>query len=372
MSIKIRNILISPGIADSGLFTDEPYRGDNGQKTRRIFDLEKILPVPKELQVDHSLQNEMRLLYYFLNGEMESKTLPADFKATLDYDWLERREDPEDLYEATRDFTADMSYQRRARFLEDGEALAINLKEYGATDWYEWRRANWGCAGNTSDLTIINEDEISFCTPDFPPDRAIEALAFEETPVSLSADSSHIWFPDEYGAIGPCPAGRCDYHHTKDGRVEVTRQTYDEKSLFGLYYAYSDNALDARKMSSAKDDRLYFNMDARLFKEFSDLCRTMCVTVTQALTDMIHETINAAEIPFDMNDTIPLPDTGPRDTSHSNVRIQVRERSRFADIVRKEGFSMNKVITTYMLHCLAKKSLPCTKMEPKTGEKTAS
>lgn len=54
------------------------------------------------------------------------------------------------------------------------------MKAYGATNWYDWRLANWGCKWDASDSRFwkYNEDWIiSFSTPWGPPIEFLQTLS---------------------------------------------------------------------------------------------------------------------------------------------------------------------------------------------------
>lgn len=63
------------------------------------------------------------------------------------------------------------------------EQKKINQEKYGASDWYEWRKAHWGCRCDLDDDEIEAVDtlgcrlELVFDTPWSPPDKWLHTVA---------------------------------------------------------------------------------------------------------------------------------------------------------------------------------------------------
>lgn len=64
----------------------------------------------------------------------------------------------------------------RLKLLE-GHLYHRNLKQYGYSDWYSWRRAHWGTKWKIVDFERLELGRFSFSTAWSPPTQVIAALA---------------------------------------------------------------------------------------------------------------------------------------------------------------------------------------------------
>lgn len=84
-----------------------------------------------------------------------------------------------------------------------------NLAQYGATDWYHWCYANWGCKWNANSDNYVNIDDergivCEFDTPWGPPEEWFAALCetFPHYQMRLAYFEPGMWFAGELIADG--------------------------------------------------------------------------------------------------------------------------------------------------------------------------
>lgn len=101
---------------------DEPDKGGN----YRMFDLEKIAPMPKALDIDSSSLGEDGMKYlYSMAGNILERSV---YEKSSHYAHMKEMEltNPKMFNEA----------------MVQGKIRLHNIADYGATDWYQWRLLN--------------------------------------------------------------------------------------------------------------------------------------------------------------------------------------------------------------------------------------
>lgn len=149
------------------------------------FDFNKIIPMPKELEIDSSSNNELAIICYLSNKltipfeKLDKKYLKYvtnmfdnNWAATLYYDRLPNRKEEFDM------------------LYELGKICCNNIKTYGYIDWYKWRIENWGTKWNACEVYVCSNC-ISFQTAWSVPDPILEAFAY-------ICDKYNVAFDGEY------------------------------------------------------------------------------------------------------------------------------------------------------------------------------
>lgn len=135
------------------------------------FDFNKIIPMPKELNIASSSTNDAAIVCYMsnkltipfdkLNKEFLNKYVSNMFSADYTRDvycrLLDRKEEHDELYEL-------------------GKVCCENILKYGHVDWYDWRVYNWGTKWNACE-EYVGDDYISFQTAWSVPDGILREFA---------------------------------------------------------------------------------------------------------------------------------------------------------------------------------------------------
>lgn len=116
-------------------------KGEDG-----CIDFEKIIPMPKELTIESSSNNELAIVCYLSNKltipfEQLDKNYLAYVTNMFDPNW------PRTLYE-------ERLPDRKEEFdklYELGKTCCENIRKYGYIDWYDWCRDKWGTKWNAYD-----------------------------------------------------------------------------------------------------------------------------------------------------------------------------------------------------------------------------
>ena len=158
---------------------DEPDEKGN----YRLFDLEKIVPMPKALDIDSSSLGEdgMKYLYSMAGNVLERSA----YEKSSHYAHMK-----------------DMEMNTPKMFdkaMEEGKIRLHNIANYGASDWYQWRLLNWGTKWNAFDTQVLSDDEIVFYTAWLAPMPVLRALSemYPDSEIGLRYCDE-----DPFGAMG--------------------------------------------------------------------------------------------------------------------------------------------------------------------------
>ena len=133
------------------------------------MDFNKIIPMPKSLEITSGSIEDLALSTYILeNPDSERKINKSkdffikDSKQTI-YEYLNKRKD--------------MTYEQ---LLELGKKYYKNIKEYGYSTWYDWCIATWGTKWNAYKCDLEDtEDTIYFLTAWAGVPKLIEMLSYK-------------------------------------------------------------------------------------------------------------------------------------------------------------------------------------------------
>lgn len=106
-----------------------------------IFDFNKIIPMPKELDIEESSMGDDGLKYIYLNA-----TRPYNKRETEE---IEKKLKSRNQFEDA---------------IELGKKYMANIAKHGHKTWYGWSSENWGTKWNALEPYVISENCIEFDT----------------------------------------------------------------------------------------------------------------------------------------------------------------------------------------------------------------
>lgn len=156
--------------------------------TNGILDFNKIIPIPKTLNLTEGSITEQAIYYAFLQkdkGKKDEIIKILSEKKEFMYDnyWDKLKE-----YNANGNFQD--VYQKAKRFIPDeeerklnitsleqlGDTYINNIKEYGSTTWYDWCIEKWGTKWGVAEFSY-NETTMIFDTAWATPKPIFEKIS---------------------------------------------------------------------------------------------------------------------------------------------------------------------------------------------------
>ena len=128
----VSNILTVLGSKEQVAKVIEFVKGDE-----RVFDFNKILPMPKSLDIDCSSMGDDGMEYLF------AKSKKYDFQRSERENELIKRFEKQPK-------------ERQKEAIELGRKYLLNIANYGVTTWYDWNTANWGTKWNSCGAELEN------------------------------------------------------------------------------------------------------------------------------------------------------------------------------------------------------------------------
>ena len=115
-----------------------------------LFDFNKVIPMPEELNIESGSAGDWGMRYILLKAKhaIEYDGNDWDFIKSME----KRKADNED------DFN---------RMIDLGTKYLMNIAKYGYKDWYDWKGANHGTKWGACD-TEVDGNQITFDTASFP------------------------------------------------------------------------------------------------------------------------------------------------------------------------------------------------------------
>lgn len=204
MPNHVQNILTFGGSAEAVKKVMDFIKGKNADDDgTSLIDFNVIVPMPDDLKIDETTAGHDAMLYL---------KLQHDPNRTEDFEKVKEKVDG-------------WSEESREGYMELGRAYIKNLRMYGATTWYDWRRTHWGTKWNAYDQHLDGDGSIWFNTANSTPAPVIERIAqlFPEVTIDLLyADEDagynvgHVTFED----------GECVDAYLPDGGSDEAMRIY--------------------------------------------------------------------------------------------------------------------------------------------------
>lgn len=111
-----------------------------------FIDFNKIIPMPEEIKNTESSSKVDDAIYYYLVNTEQEWLINKILKYSI----------------SRMDRFANFSQEELNEMFAIGQQYVNNWKRYGAKDWYDWSRINWGTKWNAynTDLEYIDECEV--------------------------------------------------------------------------------------------------------------------------------------------------------------------------------------------------------------------
>lgn len=187
----VRNIVKMAGIADLPIFSEV-----DGQK---VFDFNKLIPMPSELQVEKGTKTEYCIIYYLTErcniqikdlSEENARQVNALVGNFFSSNW------PEEVFRRVSEWLKDASEAECDEAYASGRQYISNYEKYGAPTWYEWRCQNWGTKWNACQTLLLDQDTLLFDTAWSNPAPIIQKLGEMYPAVEIE----HWWADEDVGS----------------------------------------------------------------------------------------------------------------------------------------------------------------------------
>ena len=155
------------------------------------LDFNRVIPMPESLEMDSGSVTNDAIVSYM-------RVVNPD---TPSYDDIEKLpfNDYMELMQKVTNFVGSLYPDRVKEITPDliqlGGRYVDNIRQYGCSDWYEWRIRNWGTKWNSYDGGFCDDNKILFLTAWSPPQEIIQKLAEMNPEICFE----HLWADEDYG-----------------------------------------------------------------------------------------------------------------------------------------------------------------------------
>jgi hypothetical protein len=132
---------------------------ENGKEYIRLFDFNKVIPMPEELNIESGSMGEWGMRYLLLNAKHKITWSDEDYD--FEKRMLERKAENEEQFN---------------NMIELGQKYLTNIAKYGCKDWYQFHNKYWNTKWNSVEAEV-NDNVITFDTAWSFPAPVIEKLS---------------------------------------------------------------------------------------------------------------------------------------------------------------------------------------------------
>ncbi len=215
----------------------ESYGSYDEERKLLDFDLNKLIPMPKDLEIEFSTKSDDGLLLYLtkINHQIDYYGCKEDKLSKKDFDEMMEKiishlSNKRDLVLSKEELDKILTrYKNNVNeLLNLGHRQVSNILKYDALNWYEWRIKNWGCKWNSNNLIIGDKgNTFSFETPWDPPMGAIIKMSELNPSIRLALLFSDEDIGSHVGYI-LMQGGRIDYKGSfKNKSVDAYKLAFD-------------------------------------------------------------------------------------------------------------------------------------------------
>lgn len=122
-------------------------KNDEGKDYTNVFDFNKVIPMPEELNIPSSSSGDFGMRYLLLNAKHPISWTDDD-RSFMERMEKQKEENP-DLFN---------------KDIELGKKYLSNISKYGYKDWYNWACSNWNTKWNACEVDWISDDCVEFET----------------------------------------------------------------------------------------------------------------------------------------------------------------------------------------------------------------
>jgi hypothetical protein len=185
-------------------FVKSETKDESGELHTNLFDFNKVVPMPEELNIESGSSGDWGMRYLLLNAK-HSFLWTDDDRSFMERMEKQKEENPD----------------RFNNDVELGKKYLNNISKYGHTTWYEWHCSNWGTKWNACEVDWVNDNQVefetawSFCFP------IVEKLSklFPDVAIEFSYADEDSGSNTGTGTIKNGEEIDCEYPDTGDNRA---------------------------------------------------------------------------------------------------------------------------------------------------------
>lgn len=217
----IKNKILVGSVEASNELLSEVISTNEGND---YLDFDKIIPMPKELEIEFSSRADLGLKLACEGLDPEQVKEIKDLEGSMELiDWEKEKLSRLQKGMGVGDTEAQEEY---SAILELGERQASNIIKYGHKNWYTWHIQNWGTKWNSSKLELSNST-IKFETAWDPAIPVVIELSKKHPEIKIA----YLWADESIGSYAGymlMKGGHIDYKGTfPDYSVDAYKLAFD-------------------------------------------------------------------------------------------------------------------------------------------------